>query len=102
MWTVSCFSTACWNNDPKQRPLFEEIVPQLSIIAESAFASTDNDSFLAMQRVWQEEIQALFLELSEKEQVSSLVVCVCACVRARVCVCVSVSVSLSDLYTELV
>eukprot|EP00117_Sycon_ciliatum_P002284 scpid27812/ scgid7580/ Mitogen-activated protein kinase kinase kinase 10 len=59
---------ACWAMDPKQRPLFEDIVMELNSIADSAFATTDNDSFLEMQKVWQEEIQALFRDLSEKEQ----------------------------------
>ena len=59
----------CWQLEAVQRPSFREIMQWLEDIASSSFAETSNESFHTMQDDWKQEIQALFDDLRQKEQV---------------------------------
>ena len=61
--------TACWSEEPKERPQFSEIVQNLQDIRDSSFMGAQQDEFVTLQNDWRVEIEEMFLELKEKEQV---------------------------------
>ena len=63
-----CF-VVCWSTDPKERPLFSEIITHLEEIRDSSFIGTQQDEFMTLQNDWRIEIEEMFNELKEKEQV---------------------------------
>jgi len=63
-----CFP-ACWSPDPRERPTFAEIIAVLEDIRDSSFIGTQQDEFVTLRNDWKEEIEEMFNELKEKEQV---------------------------------
>jgi len=63
------FVTECWHNVPHERPAFSEILGILEEINCSSFVDTLDDTFRDMQDNWRHEIEDMFEELREKEQV---------------------------------
>ncbi|XP_022912738.1 mitogen-activated protein kinase kinase kinase 10-like isoform X2 [Onthophagus taurus] len=59
---------ACWESDPHHRPSFEEILHALEGIVNSAFTQTPHESFHTMQDDWRQEIEAVLLDLRNKEK----------------------------------
>lgn len=59
--------TACWRDDPHQRPSFDEIMVDLIKIAESPFVY--HESFHTMQDTWKVEIEDMVHEMRMKEKV---------------------------------
>ncbi|VVC93398.1 unnamed protein product [Leptidea sinapis] len=55
---------ACWHSNPRERPLFPEILEQLERIRQSEFTRAPHESFHTMQDGWRVEIE-------EKDTISS-------------------------------
>lgn len=64
------FHLACWNPVAQSRPGFKEIIESLEEIALSPFVRTPHESFQSMQKDWHSEIEEMFRQLREKENVS--------------------------------
>ncbi len=62
----------CWKSDAHERPLLPHILKSLQKIASSGFAMTAADSFRSMQESWKTEIERIFEELKEREQVRKI------------------------------
>lgn len=60
----------CWAQEPKDRPMFSEIVHELEEIRESSFIDTQQEDFLTLQNDWRQEIEEMFDQIKEKEQVT--------------------------------
>ena len=66
----------CWQTVPHDRPTFSELYKQIDEIIERNYANiklnkteTVNESYLLLQQDWRQEIQSIFEELKNKEQV---------------------------------
>ncbi len=57
---------SCWDVDPHRRLTFSEIIERLIEISNSAFASTQSDSFHMLQEDWKLEIYSKFKEKAEQ------------------------------------
>ena len=62
----------CWKSDAHERPLIPHILRSLEKIACSDFPETAADSFRSMQESWKHEIERIFEELKEREEVSRI------------------------------
>ena len=62
------FVKDCWKIVPHERPTFSDLLEQINQIIE--INSTNNEEFYqSLQKDWRQEIQDMFNELKEKEQV---------------------------------
>ncbi|RVE48192.1 hypothetical protein evm_007146 [Chilo suppressalis] len=59
---------ACWRSNPRERPLFPEILEQLECIRQSEFTRAPHESFHTMQDGWRLEIEEVLLDLRRKEK----------------------------------
>lgn len=58
----------CWKVIPHERPTFSELLEQISGII--SLRSTSNEElYQSLQKDWRQEIQEMFNELKDKEQV---------------------------------
>lgn len=69
--SVIVIFSVCWSSDAKERPPFLEIIQHLEEIRDSSFIGTQQDEFMTLQNDWRIEIEEMFNELKEKEQVCS-------------------------------
>jgi len=61
--------TACWGNEPRDRPPFADILARLSDISNSPFIATSTASFRSLQQTWRVEIESCFAELRARDDV---------------------------------
>ncbi|XP_047508669.1 mitogen-activated protein kinase kinase kinase 11 isoform X3 [Pieris napi] len=59
---------ACWHSNPRERPLFPEILEQLDRIRQSEFTRAPHESFHTMQDGWRIEIEEVLRDLRRKEK----------------------------------
>ncbi|XP_069360096.1 mitogen-activated protein kinase kinase kinase 11-like isoform X3 [Maniola hyperantus] len=59
---------ACWRSNPRERPMFPEILEQLERIQQSEFTRAPHESFHTMQDGWRLEIEEVLRDLRRKEQ----------------------------------
>ncbi|XP_038212824.1 mitogen-activated protein kinase kinase kinase 11-like [Zerene cesonia] len=59
---------ACWHSNPRERPLFPEILDQLDRIRQSEFTRAPHESFHTMQDGWRIEIEEVLRDLRRKEK----------------------------------
>ncbi|XP_047534213.1 mitogen-activated protein kinase kinase kinase 9-like isoform X1 [Vanessa atalanta] len=59
---------ACWLSNPRERPLFPEILTQLERIRQSEFTRAPHESFHTMQDGWRLEIEEVLRDLRRKEK----------------------------------
>ncbi|KAL0878763.1 hypothetical protein ABMA27_003800 [Loxostege sticticalis] len=59
---------ACWHSNPRERPLFPEILEQLERIRQSEFTRAPHESFHTMQDGWRLEIEEVLRDLRRKEK----------------------------------
>ncbi|XP_045537059.1 mitogen-activated protein kinase kinase kinase 11 [Papilio machaon] len=59
---------ACWHSNPRERPLFPEILEQLEHIRQSEFTRAPHESFHTMQDGWRLEIEEVLRDLRRKEK----------------------------------
>ncbi|XP_072948010.1 mitogen-activated protein kinase kinase kinase 11 isoform X2 [Epargyreus clarus] len=59
---------ACWHSNPRERPLFPEILEQLERIGQSEFTRAPHESFHTMQDGWRLEIEEVLRDLRRKEK----------------------------------
>ncbi|CAH2090069.1 unnamed protein product [Euphydryas editha] len=59
---------ACWRSNPRERPLFPEILDQLERIRQSEFTRAPHESFHTMQDGWRLEIEEVLRDLRRKEK----------------------------------
>ncbi|KAF9823429.1 hypothetical protein SFRURICE_006642 [Spodoptera frugiperda] len=59
---------ACWRSNPRERPLFPEILEQLEKIRQSEFTRAPHESFHTMQDGWRLEIEEVLRDLRRKEK----------------------------------
>ncbi|XP_063894450.1 mitogen-activated protein kinase kinase kinase 11 isoform X3 [Helicoverpa armigera] len=59
---------ACWRSNPRERPLFPEILEQLERIRQSEFTRAPHESFHTMQDGWRLEIEEVLRDLRRKEK----------------------------------
>ncbi|XP_075977293.1 mitogen-activated protein kinase kinase kinase slipper isoform X3 [Anticarsia gemmatalis] len=59
---------ACWRSNPRERPLFPEILEQLDCIKQSEFTRAPHESFHTMQDGWRLEIEEVLRDLRRKEK----------------------------------
>ncbi|KAJ2951708.1 hypothetical protein O0L34_g13870 [Tuta absoluta] len=59
---------ACWASNPRERPLFPEILEQLERIRQSEFTRAPHESFHTMQDGWRLEIEEVLRDLRRKEK----------------------------------
>ncbi|XP_041981347.1 mitogen-activated protein kinase kinase kinase isoform X2 [Aricia agestis] len=59
---------ACWHSNPRERPLFPEILVQLERIRQSEFTRAPHESFHTMQDGWRLEIEEVLRDLRRKEK----------------------------------
>ncbi|CAH4031653.1 unnamed protein product [Pieris brassicae] len=59
---------ACWHSNPRERPLFPEILEQLERIRQSEFTRAPHESFHTMQDGWRIEIEEVLRDLRRKEK----------------------------------
>ncbi|XP_061376912.1 mitogen-activated protein kinase kinase kinase 11 isoform X2 [Danaus plexippus] len=59
---------ACWRSNPRERPLFPEILDQLEHIRQSEFTRAPHESFHTMQDGWRLEIEEVLRDLRRKEK----------------------------------
>ncbi|KAI5642879.1 protein tyrosine kinase domain-containing protein [Phthorimaea operculella] len=59
---------ACWASNPRERPLFPEILEQLEHIRQSEFTRAPHESFHTMQDGWRLEIEEVLRDLRRKEK----------------------------------
>lgn len=59
---------ACWHSNPRERPLFPEILEQLEQIRQSEFTRAPHESFHTMQDGWRLEIEEVLRDLRRKEK----------------------------------
>ncbi|CAG4961399.1 unnamed protein product [Colias eurytheme] len=59
---------ACWHSNPRERPLFPEILDQLERIRQSEFTRAPHESFHTMQDGWRIEIEEVLRDLRRKEK----------------------------------
>lgn len=59
---------ACWHSNPRERPLFPEILEQLEVIRQSEFTRGPHESFHTMQDGWRLEIEEVLRDLRRKEK----------------------------------
>ncbi len=63
------FSKDCWQILPHERPTFSDLLEQINQIIEKHHMEPNEESYQSLQKDWREEIQDMFNELKEKEQV---------------------------------
>jgi len=61
--------TACWSNEPRDRPPFANILARLYDISNSPFIATSTASFRSLQQTWRVEIESCFAELRARDDV---------------------------------
>lgn len=59
---------ACWHSNPRERPLFPEILDQLELIRQSEFTRAPHESFHTLQDGWRLEIEEVLRDLRRKEK----------------------------------
>lgn len=66
----------CWQILPQERPTFSDLFEQINIIIETNYRTNginhmepNEESYQSLQKDWREEIQDMFKELKDKEQV---------------------------------
>lgn len=63
----------CWKISPQERPTFNELFDQINRIIEKNQIESTEESYQSLQKDWRQEIQDMFNELKEKEQVIRLI-----------------------------
>lgn len=67
---MPCFPIVsdCWKIIPRERPTFSELLEQINNIL-SMRSTSNEDLYQSLQKDWRQEIQEMFTELKDKEQV---------------------------------
>ena len=59
----------CWKTSPQERPTFSQLLEEINQIIEINRMEPNEESYQSLQKDWRQEIQDMFSELKEKEQV---------------------------------
>ena len=65
--------TDCWKILPRERPTFSELLDQINGIIEMNSTNSE-ETYQSLQKDWRQEIQDMFNELKEKEQVKLILI----------------------------
>lgn len=65
------FRSGCWKILPQERPTFAELLQQINAMTPLDIRPLEapDESYQSLQQDWRQEIQDMFEELKEKEQV---------------------------------
>ena len=73
---IQIFSLDCWKIHPDERPTFSDLLKQINTIITMNYTTNEinhmklnDESYQSLQNDWRQEIQDIFNELKEKEQV---------------------------------
>ena len=76
---IQIFSLDCWKIYPDERPTFSDLLKQINTIIEMNYRTNEvnhielnDESYQSLQNDWRQEIQDIFNELKEKEQVKNI------------------------------